>query len=82
MIEIMPCFFSRRMKLTCIISEQSIAAIMYDGGRTNFDIDKILFPVDFVVEFVNEKGRADLARPFNSNPKQSADVKSIRLNFF
>jgi hypothetical protein len=47
--------FSRRMKLICIISEQSIAAIIYDGDRLYFGIRKIVLTADFPVEFQNKK---------------------------
>jgi len=43
------------MKLTCIISGQSIAAIMYDGSWAYFDIDKKVFSGRFCVEFANKK---------------------------
>ena len=57
MIAIMPCFFSRRMKLTCIVLEQSIVAIIYDDSRTYFDIDKMFFLADFVVKFIKKAGQ-------------------------
>ncbi len=51
MIEIMPCVFLRHMKHICLVSEQSIAAIMYDGGWARFGIYKIVLLVDFTVSF-------------------------------
>jgi hypothetical protein len=43
----------------CLIWKQSIVAIMYDDGRTYFDIDKMFFPADFVVKFI-KKARQEL----------------------
>lgn len=80
MVAIMPCFFSRHIKLTCIMSEQSIAAIIYDGGRTYFGIDKKFFSADFGVKFT-KKNRAKSARLIDLDFEfsvfvRSADVKN------
>jgi hypothetical protein len=55
---------------------------MYDDGQPYFDINKIGLYTDFAMEFTNKKGRADLARPVNSNCWQFDDAKSIRFDFF
>jgi hypothetical protein len=39
--------FSRLLKLTHLVSGQSIAAVMYDGGRGYFGIYKIVLLLDY-----------------------------------
>jgi hypothetical protein len=49
--------FVFKVHTTHLILEQSIVAIIYDDSRPYFDIDKKLFPTDFVVKFGKKTGQ-------------------------
>jgi hypothetical protein len=51
----MLCSSTERLEQISTAAEQSIVAIMYDGGRVRFDISKIVFPTYFEWNVQKEK---------------------------